>query len=143
MPGVAPEGDAVVLQVPSEQRGNAVVQLVVRQRVHRVDQKRPDTWTLGVRVREQVVSNGIQEGLGLAATRTGCSQEALLVNDGVTKRLFLVKMQRPVRRRQQAQSVVQKAPGLLEQSSEGLALLKVGKRLDVGPLHELLLLKHI
>ena len=87
------------------------------------------------------MSNGIQEGLGLAATRTGCSQEALLVNDGVTKRLFLVKMQRPVRRRQQAQSVVQKAPGLLEQSSEGLALLKVGKRLDVGPLHELLLLK--
>ena len=141
MPGVAPEGDAVVLQVPSEQRGNTVIELVVRQRVHRVDQQGTNAWPFGVRVRKQIVSDWIQEGLGLAATRTGGSQEALLVYDSVMKRLLLVQMQRPVGSRQQAQPIVQKTSGLHEQSSQGLALLEVWKRLDIGPLDQLLLLK--
>ena len=85
--------------------------------------------------------DGIKECLCLAATGTRGGQEAFLVANGMTKRLLLMKVQRSIRGRQQAQPVVQEAASLLEQLGEDLALLEVGKRLNVGPLNQLLLLQ--
>ena len=113
--GVPPERDAVLLQIPCEQGCHAVVQLVVCQGIHRIHKQRSNPGLPWLGVSQEVVRYRIEKSLSLAAARPGRRQEALLVDDGATQRLFLMAMELSVRGRELSHRVVDEAARRLQQ----------------------------
>jgi hypothetical protein len=130
-------------QLPPEQWGHPVVQLVVCERVHGVDEKRADAGSLWSWVLQKCVGNRVEKGLCLAAPGPRCCKKALFVHHGPTNRILLVDMQRPVRCRKAPERVVKKASSGNRHFGERTSLLKIWQSLDIRALYKALLVQQV
>ncbi|MEP6671353.1 MAG: hypothetical protein ABJF10_19480 [Chthoniobacter sp.] len=83
----------------SKERDDALVELIVRESVERIDEERPHPWLapLGLSLLQQCVEQWIKEAFGLAAARSGGDDHVLLLCDNRSQGILLVLVQWPLK----------------------------------------------